>query len=222
MGPLPHGGPTRALPLGPRPPGLAWSTRLPPPGGRRASMVDEAANGGEGREAPDAAFDARFQPHAEAVERLCRQLLGGGDAARDALHEVYLRARRGFATYDPARPLRTWLHAIAAHHCIDRLRREGREQRLFQPTPEDEAALAEPGPSPLARLLGAEQRARLARAVETLPPRYRAPIVLRYHAELSYEEIAARLGITRAEVGTLLFRGRRRLRERLAEEEGDR
>jgi len=167
-------------------------------------------------------FDERFQPHAAALERLCRQLLGDRDAARDALQEVYLRARQGFPGYDRQRPLRAWLNAVAAHHCIDRLRRESREQRLFLPTSEDDAELAEPGPSPLARLMGAERRARLTEAVEALPPRHRAPIVLRYHAELSYEEIAARLGITRAQVGTLLFRGRRRLRERLADEEHDR
>jgi RNA polymerase sigma-70 factor (ECF subfamily) len=158
-----------------------------------------------------------WDAHGDAVERLCRQLLADPDEARDASNEVYVRARQGYSSYDPRRPLRPWLLAVAAHHCLDRLRRRTREARLFLPTAADEAALEEPGPSALRRMLHAEERTRLAAEVEALAPRYRAVLVLRYHAELPYDEIAARLGITRSQVGTLLFRARRRLREALAE-----
>lgn len=192
---------------------MIGSARVPAGIGGQVSEKGGAASGPGAAEDP---FGERFAPHADAVRRLCRQLLGGDrDAAEDAVGEVYLRAQRGQDGYDEARPLRPWLLAIASHHCIDRLRRGAREQRIFHPTADDEAGMAASGPSPLARMLEREERARLASAVEQLPPRYRAPLVLRYHAELSYEEIAARLGIGRAQVGTLLFRARRRLREAL-------
>ena len=52
--------------------------------------------------------------------------------------------------------------------------------------------------------------------LDGLPSRYRAPLALRYFAELSYDEIADILGVTRGQVGTLLFRAKARLRTRLA------
>jgi len=164
-------------------------------------------------------LEARFEALAPDVARLCRQLLGDPDASGDAVAEVFLRARRGFASYDAERSFRSWLFAVASHYCIDLLRRRHREQRLFEPGEGEAEAAAAPGPSPLHRLLEAEQRRRLELAVEALPPRYRAPVVLRFHAELSYDEIAARLGLNRAQVGTLLLRARRKLREALAGED---
>jgi len=53
--------------------------------------------------------------------------------------------------------------------------------------------------------------------VEALPERYRAPLVLRHFAELDYAAIGELLGVSRGQVGTLLFRARRRVRERLRE-----
>jgi RNA polymerase sigma-70 factor (ECF subfamily) len=55
-------------------------------------------------------------------------------------------------------------------------------------------------------------------AINALPDRYRAPLVLRYYADLEYDAIAELLLVTKNQVATLLFRGRRRLRETLAED----
>ena len=57
----------------------------------------------------------------------------------------------------------------------------------------------------------------MTRAIDSLPERYRAPLVLRYFAEQSYAEIASALELSEAQVGMLLHRARRRLREDLAE-----
>ena len=175
---------------------------------------------GSGASGEAGSLEERFERLSPDVARLCRQLLGDPDAAGDALSEVFLRARRGWDRYDPARPFRTWLLSIASHYCIDQLRRRHREQRIFEPDPGDVDAASAPGPSPLRRLLEAEQRRRLEAAIDALPPRYRAPLVLRFHAELSYDEIAAQLGLERPHVGTLLLRARRKLRETLTSEEG--
>lgn len=189
---------------------FAIGSRVPEEPSRNLREVAPATGGSSG------SLEERFEALAPAVARLCRQLLGDPDAAGDAVAEVFLRARGGWDGYDRNRSFRSWLLAIASHHCIDVLRRKHREQRLFEPAGGEEEAAAEQGPSPLRRLLEAEQRRRLEVAVEALPPRYRAPLVLRFHAELSYDEIAARLGLSRAQVGTLLLRARRKLREGLA------
>ncbi len=161
------------------------------------------------------AFGELFRALAPEVERLCARLLGSPSEAEDATSEVFLRAQRSLGGYDPSRPFRTWLLAIASHHCVDRLRRRSTERRLFEEGDLDPEGLAGPGPSPLQHSLYAEARAGVVAALDALPDRYRAPLVLRFHAELDYDAIGEALGISRGQVATLLFRARRKLREAL-------
>ena len=162
------------------------------------------------------AFGELFRSLEADIGRLCRRLLGSKEDADDATSEVFLRARQGFESFDPKRPLRTWIFSIAAHHCVDRLRRRNAEGRLFESGDFEAGDLAAPGPSPLQGLLRAEARREVLAAVESLEDRHRAPLVLRYYAELDYEAIAEILGVTKGQVATLLFRAKRRLRARLA------
>jgi RNA polymerase sigma-70 factor (ECF subfamily) len=168
------------------------------------------------RAGDEAAFAELFRLHAERVARACRRLLGAGPAAEDAAAEVFLRARRALGAFEPERPFEPWLLAIASHHCIDVLRRRRTEARLFDASETDTGQLVDPGPSALRRITGAEERDRVLAAIEALPERYRLPLVLRYWSELDYAAIGELLGATREQVGTLLFRAKRLLRERLA------
>jgi RNA polymerase sigma-70 factor (ECF subfamily) len=165
---------------------------------------------GDGR-----AFADLFGAHAGPVEQLCRRMLGSPEDARDARSEVFLRAREALAGYDPRRPFRSWLLAIAAHHCIDQLRRRAVEGRLFDAADLSEDRLPSEGPSPLGHALARERRDQLLAALDALPPRHRAPLVLRYFAELPYDAIAEMLGVRARDVGVLLFRAKLRLREAL-------
>jgi RNA polymerase sigma-70 factor (ECF subfamily) len=161
------------------------------------------------------AFADLFGAYAEPVTRLCRRMLGSEEDAKDAGSEVFLRAREALAGYDAQRPFRSWLLAIAAHHCIDQLRRRAVEGRLFDPADLDEATLPSAAPSPLGSALAREQRERLLAALDALPARHRAPLVLRYFAELPYAAIGELLGIGARDVGVVLFRAKLRLREAL-------
>lgn len=170
------------------------------------------------REGDAAAFDAIVRHYQADVQRLCRRLLGSPTEAEDAAQEAFLRVHAALARYDAERPFRPWLLAIAARRAIDLLRRRRREERLFEPGPADPEAAEHPGASPLQHGLGAERRARLLAEIEALPDRYRAPLALRYYADLDFAEIAELLGVSRNQVATLLHRGRLRLREALAGE----
>lgn len=163
------------------------------------------------------AFGALFGSFGADVARLCARMLGSGADAEDAASETFLRARRAIDDYDASRPFRAWLLAIAAHRCIDHLRRRTREQKLFAPTELDAESLPHPGPSPLRGELDGERRRAVTRAIDQLPERYRAPLVLRYFAEQSYLEIGLELELSEAQVGMLLYRARRKLRELLSE-----
>ena len=162
-------------------------------------------------------FDELFRSHERQIAGRCRRMLGA-EAGRDAVQEVFLRARRSFDSYQPDRPFSAWVLTVASHHCIDQLRRASRETRLFEARDLDPGDLLEPGPTPLRHALLAERRDQLLEAIESLPLKYRLPQVLRYVEELDYDAIADTLDVTRGQVGTLLFRAKRRLRARLAED----
>jgi RNA polymerase sigma-70 factor, ECF subfamily len=68
----------------------------------------------------------------------------------------------------------------------------------------------------LQEMLSLEARESVQQAIETLGERYRLPLVLRYYNDLSYDEIAATLGLTRANVAVLIFRAKQELRAKLA------
>lgn len=183
---------------------------------RGAAVSGEEPLGGRHQPAANTSFEALYRVHEDDVLRLCRRMLGR-EAARDASHEVFLRGRRGFDAWDPERPFRPWLLAVAGNYCVDQLRRRSRETHIFDASDLQAGDLLDPGPSPLRQALRAEERGRLLEAVDALPLKYRLPLVLRYFQELDYEGIGDVLDVSRGQVGTLLFRARRRLREALAE-----
>src|SRR6185369_8267154 len=59
----------------------------------------------------------------DAVYNLCYRMLGERMEAEDAAQEAFLRAYSNLHRYDPARPFKTWLLAIASNHAIDRIRK---------------------------------------------------------------------------------------------------
>ncbi|MDE0108349.1 MAG: sigma-70 family RNA polymerase sigma factor [Bryobacterales bacterium] len=163
-------------------------------------------------------FEAAFMEHRSRVFNLCRYLLRSADRAEDATHEVFLRGQRGLSTYDPSKPLWNWLARITSHYCIDQLRRRTLESRLFDPSPADDSVVESQTLSPLDRFLKAERGETVRAALMALPERYRVPLVLAYYCELSYAEIGTLTGNGRNTVGTMLFRGKQLLRQRLTGE----
>lgn len=169
---------------------------------------------------PKTPFDQDFadiyKMHYRRVFSLCRYLLNSFDAAEDATHEVFLRAQRKLSTYDPSLPFSSWLSGIATNHCIDLLRRRGTEKRIFEIDGSDAAETAHSaGPTPLAEVLAAERGHDVRNALSQLREKYRVPLVLAYYNEMSYDEIAATLGLGRNHVATLIFRGKLLLRQKL-------
>jgi RNA polymerase sigma-70 factor (ECF subfamily) len=171
----------------------------------------ERARGGDAD-----AFSTLFQSYRSDVHRLCARLLASDSEADDATSEAFLRCHRALDSYDSGQPFRPWLLAIASHHCIDLLRRRSTEQRIFDPRDIDPEQLAIPSPTPLHQRLQAEVRQQIFDGLAALPDRYRAPLVLRYYADLDYDAIGEVLGVTRNQVATLLYRGKQRLRDALA------
>jgi RNA polymerase sigma-70 factor (ECF subfamily) len=162
------------------------------------------------------AFGELYRRFSRRVFGLCLHLLGSREDAEDATAEVFLRVRAALSRYDHSVPLSAWLGKVATNHCLDRLRRRSREGRLFASGVDEASLVRAEDLSPLAEVIAEENRAAVAAALAALPDRYRVPLALRYYAEMSYDDIAERLGQTRQEVATSLFRAKQRLRSALA------
>ena len=161
------------------------------------------------------ALAALYRHFHRRVFGLCRYLLGSETEAEDAASEVFTRLPRAMNTYDTALPFPRWLMSITSHYCVDLLRKRKVETRLFEPAEADAPELISTTPSPLQEVLTAESRDKVRRAVAALPERYRLPLTLRYYNEMSYNEIATTLELTRAHVATLIFRAKQELRRAL-------
>ena len=167
----------------------------------------------------EVSYEELYRTHYRRVFGLCRQLLGAWDQAEDATQEVFLRAHRAFESYDPEQPFSGWILKIASNYCVDVVRRRAKETQLFGNEPAETIEVASDRPAAERELIAAEQAEKVKAAIESLPEKYRIPLVLAYYSESSYDAIATTLGITRNHVGVLILRGKQQLRRLLSEEE---
>jgi RNA polymerase sigma-70 factor (ECF subfamily) len=151
------------------------------------------------------------------VLALARRMLGDPVEAEDVAQEAMLRAWRQAPKWTPGKArFDTWLHRVALNLCYDRLRRR---REIPTDTPPDRP---DDGPAPDRGLLSAETGARVDAALARLPQRQREAIVLCHYQELTNIEAAALMGVSVEALESLLSRGRRALRQLLADLADDR
>jgi RNA polymerase sigma-70 factor (ECF subfamily) len=152
-----------------------------------------------------------YQNYAAAIFRFCRRVLLTREDAEDATMDIFLKIKGKLHQYDPSHPFAAWLYKVASNHCWDLLRRRHIRQDLETGDVET-MALEHPDPGQLDQLLTAQSGKRVRDALHRLPARARMVLVLRYYADLTYDEIADALGLRRAFVGVVLLRARHQLR----------
>lgn len=182
----------------------------------------------QGAMAPPAPTDRRsaFERLAEGLEgplhAAALRLTRRADAAEDLVQETWLRAYRGFDTFQQGTNFRSWVFRIQMNAFLNRERR-----RANEPVPRDFGV-----DEPPERVLSQEEEVtaegleglfdrhvsdEVKRAVDALPGEFRAVLVLNSIAGLSYEETAAALGCPIGTVMSRLYRARRALRGELRE-----
>jgi RNA polymerase sigma-70 factor (ECF subfamily) len=191
----------------------------------------EAARAGD-----EHAFRALFEPHHAALHSHCYRMLGSVHDAEDAAQDALLRAWRGLAGFDGRSTFRRWLYRIATNACLDAIARrpkrvlpidyerqadggEAAELRWLEPYPDEMLPPEESYAEPEARY---EQREAVelafVTALQHLPPRQRAVLVLREVLGFSAREVSQTLGTTVASVNSALQRARKAVDERLPEQ----
>jgi RNA polymerase sigma-70 factor (TIGR02960 family) len=189
------------------------------------------------------AFRDLVQGHSHELQVHCYRILGSLQDAEDALQETLVSAWRNLGEFGQRSSLRTWLYQIATNRCLSMLRADSRRPRIAPPLPEvtlpeptgagDAPPWLEPYPDVLLDHLADQRPGPEARyetteaislafitALQLLPPRQRAALVLRdvlgYHAA----EVAQMLGTTQEGVSSALKRARATVDNHLADSSG--
>ncbi|MFC0599683.1 RNA polymerase sigma factor SigE [Streptomyces palmae] len=151
--------------------------------------------------------------HSARVYRLAYRLTGNQHDAEDLTQEVFVRVFRSLSTYTPG-TFEGWLHRITTNLFLDMVRRR---QRIRFDALGDDAAERLPSrePSPQQHFNDTHFDADIQQALDTLAPEFRAAVVLCDIEGLSYEEIAATLGVKLGTVRSRIHRGRSHLRKAL-------
>ena len=174
--------------------------------GEESQLISRAQQGDRG------AFTELVRRHYPGVVGVVYRMSGDAGLAEEAAQQAFLQAWLHLPSYQPRRPLRSWLYRIAINAALDALRRAPQVETQDL----DSLPMPDPRPDPEQRLEAGERAALVQQAVMSLPPASRAVLVLREYEDLSYREIAETLGIQLGTVMSRLNYARGVLREKLA------
>ncbi len=155
------------------------------------------------------AFAHLVETYQAQVFNLCYRMLGDPAEAEDAAQECFWRAYQAMRKYDPGRSFATWLLSIAAHYCIDQIRKRRMVVLPMDILPEEEAPDSMPGPE--SHFNRREEQAQVHQLLDKLSSQDRAAIIMRYWYDLSDEEIAVALSLTVSALKSRLHRARKEL-----------
>jgi RNA polymerase sigma-70 factor (ECF subfamily) len=153
------------------------------------------------------AFSRLVEHYQRSVYNLCCRMLGDGQDAEDAAQESFLRAYKGLKRFDLQRSFSSWLLSIAAHYCIDQLRKK----RFNIVSTEDLLVPDLPDRSPHVEsvLCQEEENMQIRMLLNVLTPTDRAAVILYYWYDYSYQAIAQTLNLSNSAVKSRLHRARR-------------
>ncbi len=157
------------------------------------------------------AFARLVEAYRIPVYNLAYRMLGNAVEAEDAAQETFIRVYTRLDTYDPSRKFSSWLLSVASHYCIDVLRRRRISQVPFDELPPMLDLSMPVAEQPEHVVIHKEDALAVQQLLNTLPPHYRTPIILRYWYDMSYKEIAEVMGVTESAIKTRLHRARLRL-----------
>ena len=162
----------------------------------------------------ESAFELLVQATYVQTYTLAVRLTGNSEDARDVTQEAYLRAYRALPKFRGESQFSTWMYRVTANCASTQMQRRGRHRHAMLPET-DELIDLRSEYNPELRAEAGDLRNRLLVALDTLPTKLRAVVVLRDVYEMSHEDIASELGISTTAAKVRLHRARHRLRSEL-------
>jgi RNA polymerase sigma-70 factor, ECF subfamily len=160
-------------------------------------------------------FETLAMPMFNALYNFAHWLTHNREEAEDLVQEAYLKALKGFASFQQGTNFRAWMYRIVRNTFLTS--RSGLSVKMTMPLDREEDAVGPPSDTPEAVLLARADQQMVQSALERLPVQFREVILLCDVEEMSYQEIAEIVGIPIGTVMSRLSRARKSMRELLAE-----
>ena len=174
------------------------------------SLIEQCLTGDQ------AAWETVVRQNWRKVFNVAYKFVGKHDEAEDLTQDIFLKIFKALNTFDRRANFQTWIISISRNLCIDHYRSVRKErQTIARDVDSSDLQPATPERGPYAQAEHQDLKAQLRQALEMLPVTLRTAVVLRDLQELSYQEIADRLGLPEGTVKSRINRGRIELAHQL-------
>jgi len=182
-----------------------------------ANFSDNAKNDfklvGKAREGDQKAYADLMHRYKDSIYFMALKMVNNKEDAMDLTVETFAKAFEKLDKYQPEYAFSTWLFRVATNNCIDFIRKKKLNTTSINSMVDEDGddrplQIKSDTLNPEEVSMKREQTQLLKLLIDSLPPRYRNLIVLRYFDELSYEEISEQLDLPLGTVKAQLFRAR--------------
>jgi RNA polymerase sigma-70 factor, ECF subfamily len=174
------------------------------------SLIEQCLSGDQ------AAWDAIVRQNWRKVFNVAYKFVGKHDEAEDLTQDIFLKIFKALNTFDRRANFQTWIISISRNLCIDHYRSVRKErQTIAREVDANDLQPASSDRGPYQAVEHRDLRTLLRQALQTLPVTLRTAVILRDLQELSYQEIADRLGLPEGTVKSRINRGRIELARQL-------
>src|SRR6266436_8188488 len=172
------------------------------------------------REGDDSSFALLLEKHRGPVVHFLNRMVQNQPVSEELAQEVFLRVYRSRHSYEPTAKFTTWLFRIATHLALNWIR-DGRKEKGQESLNEDllegmVRQVADRQPTVEQEMLYEVKLREVRQAIEVLPTKQRAAVIMHKYEELEYSQIAKALSCSESAVKSLLFRAYETLRARLS------
>jgi RNA polymerase sigma-70 factor (ECF subfamily) len=176
------------------------------------------------REGDDTSFALLLERHRGPVVHFLYRMVQNPSVSEELAQEVFLRVYRSRATYEPTAKFTTWLFRIATHLALNWVR-DGKKEKGHESLDEQvvdgvDRQVRDRQPTIEQAMLQEVKMTEVRRAIDALPAKQRAAVLMHKYEELEYAQIARALSCSESAVKSLLFRAYESLRSRLAHMSG--
>jgi RNA polymerase sigma-70 factor, ECF subfamily len=171
------------------------------------------------REGDDTSFALLLERHRGPVVHFLYRMVQNPSVSEELAQEVFLRVYRSRATYEPTAKFTTWLFRIATHLALNWVR-DGKKEKGHESLDEQvvdgvDRQVRDRQPTIEQAMLHEVKMTEVRQAIEALPAKQRAAVLMHKYEELEYAQIARALNCSESAVKSLLFRAYESLRSRL-------